>query len=979
MQFEINETNASPQAISEIMQRKEYITNISDAMPLIDQMSKAHQTKQKIVNVRIDRPNAKILFNTALYNPTFKEFIKILVDKYWFTEQKQGIHYIAEHGAYSTPIRFFWHITKDLTTAGFEVNYKWKAISIDLRKAREKFNEKYELWEWQLEADHALQKSGYRGVIEASSGSGKTILGIHEILQLSVRTAIIVPTEVLAQQWEYELNKIGIEPGLYYGKIKDIKDITIFIINSAAKWIPQRPEWFSFIIEDECHHGGSYIFSQAHDHLAPYALGISATVEREDQRHEQHIYHTIGERIYELSVPHAIQKGYLARLKAVNIRYQLAPDEWKQYVQIDPIIRRIMARYAAIAGDRNPFIVIQREAKMKDSTALKCLKLIAQRKNILEKSVAKIPIIEEIIVREPTEKWIVFCELIEQAEAITKHLSNRFAVGVFHSKLNKKERETTLTRFETGTINVLVAVKCIEESECVTIQDPEGNTEVLTLKELGERYLFNSNYRDFPVSEAAPKILSANLETMEPTWTPIKHITRRQANQIYELEFSSGRRLKATPDHRFFILKNGRIYEKQAQNLTKHDYIIIPHRTPQGERTTQIIENAFPLDKNLARLLGYYTAEGCLTFGGNYKERSVTLFCYGENARAKKQTITTIKELIPNIHIQDYPDKRELRICSIALAKLLQPCGHRATQKTVHPAIFNSPKEIQGKYLEGLIEDGDGNHSKRTKWNTPFTQLTTVSKKLAVGVSHILASHEINSAIYEGDYKSNVTDNAKRRYVLTVTGYHDNQKLHQLIPNMIPDMTPPSQRKHKLELLPTEETGLRKAYQKLHPKAKHGTQCILTRPTKTRDFLLRELPYVEQAHPNHQFTKSILQNASVLKLKARRRHTGKYTLYDIGADGNFTVNNNILAHNCLDEGYNVPECKRGIISGGSSTKRQIIQRVGRLLRELSRLGGTSKDAVLYQLYAGGTKEEDYTKRRTKILKPEKTEWLKWSA
>jgi len=80
----------------------------------------------------------------------------------------------------------------------------------------------------------------------------------------------------------------------------------------------------------------------------------------------------------------------------------------------------------------------------------------------------------------------------------------------------------------------------------------------------------------------------------------------------------------------------------------------------------------------------------------------------------------------------------------------------------------------------------------------------------------------------------------------------------------------------------------------------------------------------------------------------------------------------------LDEGYNVPECKRGILSGGSSTKRQIIQRVGRLLRELGRLGGTSKEAVLYQLYAGGTKEEEYMKKRTKTISPDRTEWLKWS-
>jgi len=445
------------------MNQKEYIKNYEQIIPRIEELAKTHRKEENIVYCRIDRERSRILFNTKYFNRLFVELMKVLMKKYWFTEEHEGINYVPAQRAYSTPVRFFYHIAKDIEEANFKVNYNWEIKKIDLREPKKIFEKKYKLWEWQLEAHEALQKNGYRGVVEASSGAGKTIFGLYEILNLSVKTAIIVPTEVLAQQWEYELNKIKIEPGFYYGRTKDIKDITIFIINSAANWMPEHPEWFSFILLDECHHSGAYILSQSHDHLARYVIGISATVEREDQRHEQHIYHTIGPKVYELDVPKAIEKGYLAKLKLVNIRYQLAKDEWLRYVAIDPIVRRIMARYASISRGTNPFMLIQKDARRGEPAALKCLKLIQQRKAILEKSVTKIPIIEAIILQEPTEKWIIFCELIDQAEAIKKALSNRFAIGIFHSKMNKNERHTTLTRFESGAINVLVAVRCLDE------------------------------------------------------------------------------------------------------------------------------------------------------------------------------------------------------------------------------------------------------------------------------------------------------------------------------------------------------------------------------------------------------------------------------------------------------------------------------------------------------------------------------------
>lgn len=59
----------------------------------------------------------------------------------------------------------------------------------------------------------------------------------------------------------------------------------------------------------------------------------------------------------------------------------------------------------------------------------------------------------------------------------------------------------------------------------------------------------------------------------------------------------------------------------------------------------------------------------------------------------------------------------------------------------------------------------------------------------------------------------------------------------------------------------------------------------------------------------------------------------------------------------LNEGVDVPDCRVAIIVSGNSTKREYIQRLGRILRPKEGI------ALLYELVTMGTTEEDIAKRR----------------
>jgi superfamily II DNA or RNA helicase len=59
----------------------------------------------------------------------------------------------------------------------------------------------------------------------------------------------------------------------------------------------------------------------------------------------------------------------------------------------------------------------------------------------------------------------------------------------------------------------------------------------------------------------------------------------------------------------------------------------------------------------------------------------------------------------------------------------------------------------------------------------------------------------------------------------------------------------------------------------------------------------------------------------------------------------------------LNEGVDVPDCRVAIIVSGNSTKREYIQRLGRVLRP------KLEQALLYELVTTGTTEEEMAKRR----------------
>ena len=118
---------------------------------------------------------------------------------------------------------------------------------------------------------------------------------------------------------------------------------------------------------------------------------------------------------------------------------------------------------------------------------------------------------------------------------------------------------------------------------------------------------------------------------------------------------------------------------------------------------------------------------------------------------------------------------------------------------------------------------------------------------------------------------------------------------------------------------------------------------------------------LKEMFDRHQIQSGIYHS----KIKKKERDK----MLDAFASGKLNV---LLTVKALDEGVNVVGANIAIILSGNSTKRQIIQRVGRVLRKKE-----GKVAKLYYVYAIDTKDKDYVLKNIKHLK-NSAENISWS-
>lgn len=196
-----------------------------------------------------------------------------------------------------------------------------------------------ELYAWQKEALNIWKSEHHRGVVEAVTGAGKSLVGIKAAIE-QVHSGgfvlIIVPTLDLLGQWDKNLREYfkGTSIGVYGGGSRaTFKDYAVIVstVHAARKWELFPPNSNGLLIADECHRFGSDSNKDALDARFGRRLGLSATYQRTDNGTTDWLEPYFGKTCFQLGYERALAEGVISDFSVALIGAKFSSNEYSEY------------------------------------------------------------------------------------------------------------------------------------------------------------------------------------------------------------------------------------------------------------------------------------------------------------------------------------------------------------------------------------------------------------------------------------------------------------------------------------------------------------------------------------------------------------------------------------------------------------------------------------------------------------------------
>ena len=222
------------------------------------------------------------------------------------------------------------------------------------------------------------------GVLCATTGFGKTVVGAKIISELKTNTLVIVNRNNLLEQWKerlsYFLNinkkEIG-QMGARKEKLNGKLDVASFQSLYRKDNLEELVKDYGLVIVDECHHTAAYSFEKVLKSVrSKHVYGLTATPTRKDGWHKI-IYMQCGNirvRVSNKELKQNKKMEYTVIVKRTNYKY--VPTEEKDKIQISEILNDMchnLFRNNMIIEDINkcilearvPIVLTEREEHLK--------------------------------------------------------------------------------------------------------------------------------------------------------------------------------------------------------------------------------------------------------------------------------------------------------------------------------------------------------------------------------------------------------------------------------------------------------------------------------------------------------------------------------------------------------------------------------------------------------------------------------------
>jgi len=338
-----------------------------------------------------------------------------------------------------------------------------------------------EIREYQKEAIRSWFKNNGHGILEMATGTGKTITSLiaaAKVYQYRKRLALVIvcPYQHLVVQWEKECLKFNLQPILGFEAKKSWENdlnakITSFNVGAMSNFcLITTNDTFSskamqeslsklkddtMVIADECHHMGASDMREKLPDNFGFRLGLSATPERWfDEEGTSSLKSYFDGVVFSYSLKDAIGP-FLTEYYYYPHIVVLTEDENEQYLELSVKI----SQASAMSGD----------TEAAGNTYLKTLLL--KRARLISKAENKLVLLKDLLKdqKESTHNIFYCGSAIDdgerQVDKVVYMLGKELGMKVhpFTSTENKAQRKELLSKFQSGLLQGLVAIKCLDE------------------------------------------------------------------------------------------------------------------------------------------------------------------------------------------------------------------------------------------------------------------------------------------------------------------------------------------------------------------------------------------------------------------------------------------------------------------------------------------------------------------------------------
>lgn len=369
---------------------------------------------------------------------------------------------------------------------------------------------KRELYPWQEQCLERWFANQGRGIVQAVTGSGKTLLALtaarrlEERLKLNLHIKIVVPTSALMQQWNRAIRVFLADSGKTAEGLKSSREeigmrgggfssdpdrkYMIYVINSARYELARqilaeiKQGDSVLLIADECHHyasGQNQLIFEFLPFISHYpnqffSLGLSATLPRDDSRHI--LVSALGRIIYNYGMKEASANQTVCHYDVYHISLPFLTEERNKYEEFScrmtHLYRRLLqfSPSLKLLSQKELYGQLQRLAACRNQniarTASSYIVLSYKRRSLVCLASARIACACDLInLLNCNERIIIFSERTVQADMLYQLLQESCPeqAGRYHSKMGNQANKNTLERFRTGSIRILIACKAIDE------------------------------------------------------------------------------------------------------------------------------------------------------------------------------------------------------------------------------------------------------------------------------------------------------------------------------------------------------------------------------------------------------------------------------------------------------------------------------------------------------------------------------------